>query len=127
MPSSSTRAPVRSMDVRWVVAWRAKASWAICRTRTCSRESFVGRRKSYVRGSLRRARDPRGCDQGPPATAPVSGRGTSTPPGGGGGPPHALSCGAGGGRGGGWGPGTPPAAEGGVGGGRDAPLRGGRG
>src|SRR3954452_16429328 len=78
MPASSRRAPVRSMDVRWVVAWRAKASWAICRTRTCSRESFVGRRKSYVRGSLRRARDPRACDKGPPATAPVSGRVTST-------------------------------------------------
>ena len=46
MPTSSSRAPVRRNVVRIVVAWRAKASCAICMTRTCSRESFVGRRKS---------------------------------------------------------------------------------
>src|SRR3954451_4160843 len=56
MPWSSMRAPARSSVVRIVVAWRANASCAICRTRTCSRESFVGRRKSYVRGSPRRER-----------------------------------------------------------------------
>src|SRR4051812_49575888 len=89
MPASSRRAPARSMLVRWVVAVRANDSWAICSTRTCSRESLVGRRKSYVRGSLRRARDPRACDKGPPVgAAPVSGRVTSTLIGGGGRPPH---------------------------------------
>ena len=46
MPASSTRAPVRSSVVSTVVAWRAKFSCAICSTRTCSRESLVGRRKS---------------------------------------------------------------------------------
>src|SRR3954451_12472796 len=56
MPTSSIRAPARRSVVRIVVAWRAKASCAFWRTRTCSRESFVGRRKSYVRGSPRRLR-----------------------------------------------------------------------
>src|SRR4051794_3409641 len=56
MPTSSSRAPARRNVVRMVVAWRAKASCAICRTRTGSRESFVGRREAEGRGAPRRLR-----------------------------------------------------------------------
>jgi hypothetical protein len=37
---------VRSVEVKMVVACRAKPSKATCSTRWCSRESWIGRRKS---------------------------------------------------------------------------------
>src|SRR4051795_5844367 len=79
------RAPARSSVVRIVVAWRANASCAICRTRTCSRESFVGRRKSYVRGSPRRGRPPAGAGGGGGVGGGPAGGGPREGGGGGGG------------------------------------------
>ena len=44
--SSCTWQTVRRADVNTVVAWRAKPSRPSCRIRECSRDSWIGRRKS---------------------------------------------------------------------------------
>ena len=46
METRLTAQTVRSDEVKTVVAWRAKPSKASCSIRECSRESWIGRRKS---------------------------------------------------------------------------------
>src|SRR4051794_1446519 len=88
MPVSSSRAPVRSSEVSSVVDWRANASRAICRTRTCSRERLVGRREAEGGGPLGRERVPRAGEAPVPRGAePGSGRVTLRYIGGGGADP----------------------------------------